>query len=142
MSDSTTDTSRPYWIEFPTFSDERGSLSVVEASEQAPFQINRLYYLYDVPPDSVRGRHAHRELEQVMIAVAGSLDLVVETRSGREEFHLDAPTEGVYIPKLAWRELSDFSSDAMCLVVASRPYEPDDYIHDYDQFKQLLADCR
>lgn len=138
MIDSGKNRLTPYWVNVPTFSDERGSLSVLEASDDVPFQINRLYYLYDVPSKSVRGQHAHRELEQIMIAVAGSLTLCLETSSGQEEFQLESPSRGVYVPQMTWRELTDFSTDTVCLVVASRPYEPEDYIHDYDEFKELI----
>lgn len=129
----------PHWIDLPTFSDERGSLSVIESSEQVPFEINRTYYIYDVPPETVRGRHAHRELEQIMVALTGSLDLLLETEVGRREFRLDSPSEGVYIPTQTWRELSNFAPGTVCLVVASHQYDPDDYIHDYELFQEQIA---
>lgn len=130
----------PYLFDLPTFEDERGRLTVAEAGEAVPFDIERIYYLYDVPPDEVRGEHAHRELEQVMVATSGALDVTLEGSYGREQFRLDSPERGLYVPATSWRELSNFSDGATCLVVASQPYDPDDYVHDLEAFRAELAD--
>jgi dTDP-4-dehydrorhamnose 3,5-epimerase-like enzyme len=129
----------PHWIDIPKFSDERGSLSVIESSDQVPFDINRVYYIYEVSPEVVRGRHAHRELEQIMIALNGSLDLLLETGAGQREFQLDSPTDGVYIPKQTWRVLSNFCPETVCLVLASHQYNPEDYINDYEKFQEEVT---
>lgn len=130
----------PYLYDLPTFDDDRGKLTVAETGEAVPFDIERIYYLYDVPATETRGEHAHVELEQVMIAVSGSLEVRLEGPFGIDQFRLDAPDRGLYVPKLSWRELTDFSEGTCCLVVASHRYDPDDYLHDKETFREYL-DC-
>jgi dTDP-4-dehydrorhamnose 3,5-epimerase-like enzyme len=138
MSQSDPDSQHPHQVELSTFIDDRGKLSVVESSERIPFDIERVYYLYDVPPDATRGNHAHKRLQQIMIAVSGSLDVLVETSAGSEQFHLDSPGEGLYIPRMTWRELSNFTSGTVCIVLASQKYDESDYIHEYESFQKQL----
>lgn len=121
-------------IQLPTISDARGNLTFVEGGRHIPFAIRRVYYLYDVPGGEVRGRHAHKSLEEVIIALAGSLKLILDDGSERKELRLSRPCSGVHVPRMTWRELSDFSPGAVCLVLASEPYEEDDYYRDYADF--------
>lgn len=126
----------PYLFDLPTFEDERGQLTVAESGEAVPFDVERIYYLYDVPAEETRGEHAHLKLEQVMVAISGSLTVALEGQFGSERFRLDSPDRGLYVPKLSWRELTDFSADACCLVIASHRYDPDDYVHDKAAFRE------
>ncbi len=121
-------------IELPRITDPRGNLTFIEGGNHLPFQIARVYYLYDVPGGESRGGHAHRELEQFIIAMSGSFD--VELDDGREQrtFSLNRSYYGLYMPRLVWRELVNFSSGSVCTVLASRPYEEEDYFRDYDEF--------
>lgn len=124
---------------FPKIFDNRGNLSFIENMNHIPFEIKRVYWIYDVPGGEVRGGHAYKELEEVIIALSGSFDVALDEGSGREQvFHLNRSYEGLYIPKLTWRQLRHFSTNAVALILASRPYEEDDYIYDYKEFKQLL----
>ena len=126
-------------IELPSI-EAHGHLTVVEAEKQIPFKIERIYYIYDVPAGQVRGGHAHRDLEQLIIAINGSFDVIVEDKSGRKKFHLDQPHIGLYLPRMAWREIEKITPGAVCLVVSSKRYDESDYIRDYDGFKRLLKD--
>lgn len=102
-----------------------------------PFNISRIYYLYDVPGNTSRGAHAHRALHQFMIAISGSFDVTLDDGNGKRRFHLDQPNQGLYICPMIWRDLYHFSSGAVCLVLASEFYDEQDYIRDYDQFIKL-----
>jgi len=115
-------------------SDERGSLTFVEGGDHIPFAIERVYYLYEVVKETIRGEHAHRDLEQVIIAMSGAFDVVVDSGAQRSTFTLNASDEGLYVPPLHWRTLNNFSGGAVCLVLASLRYDPDDYLTTYDQF--------
>lgn len=121
-------------IELPRIPDPRGSLTFVEGHRHVPFSIARAYWIYDVPGGQVRGGHAYRELEEVFIALSGSFEVVAE-REGESETHLlNRSYVGLRVPTLSWRHLHNFSTNAVCLILASRPYEEDDYIRDYDEF--------
>jgi len=124
-------------INLPKISDPRGNLSVIEGGNQIPFDIKRVYYLYDVPGGSSRAGHGHKELQQLIIAMSGSFDVVVDDGSQRKKFHLNRSYYGLYIPKAMWREVENFSSGGVCLVLASTLYDPTDYFHDYDDFKKF-----
>ena len=121
-------------LDFPVFPDRRGNLTFVEGMRHVPFDIKRVYYLYDVPGGEERGGHAHRQLEQVIIAMSGSFDVVLDDGSARAEITLNRSYFGVYVSRMVWRELVNFSSGSVCLVLASRPYEAEDYLYDYDEF--------
>ncbi len=125
---------RVHCIELPKWGDARGSLTALESERSIPFPIRRVYYLYDVPGGASRGGHAHRRLEQILIAVAGSFDVVCDDGSGRRRFHLNRAYHGLYLPAMTWRELSNFSSGGVCLVLASDYYDESDYIRSYSQF--------
>lgn len=121
-------------IDIPKITDVRGNLSVIE-NDVVPFEIKRVYYLYDVPSGTHRGGHAHRELQQMLIAISGSFDVVLRDRQGQQKIiTLNKPNKGLLIPNMTWRELEDFSSGAVCLVVASQCYNKDDYIRDFNKY--------
>ena len=119
-----------------TAPDGRGNLSVVE-KDLLPYKIKRVYYLYDVPSDSTRGGHAHKQLQQFLIAVAGSFSVVLDNGKERKTFHLNRPNKGLLIPSGVWRELANFSAGAVCLSLVSEEYDEDDYIREYKDFKSI-----
>ena len=121
-------------IDIPKITDVRGNLSVIE-KDVVPFSIERVYYLYDVPSDSYRGGHAHKELQQLLIAISGSFDVVLRDQDGNKKtITLKKPNKGLLIPNMIWRELEEFSSGAICLVIASQAYSEEDYIYNLEEF--------
>lgn len=121
------------FIDIPKITDPRGNLAVIEG-ETLPFDIKRVYYLFDVPSDSYRGGHAHKELYQVLIALSGSFDVTLKNGKEHEIVTLNKPTKGLLIKPGVWRELENFSSGSVCLVLASEKYKESDYIYDYNEF--------
>lgn len=121
-------------IELPKITDPRGNLTFVEGSNHVPFDIKRVYYLYDVPGGSDRGAHAHKSLHQFIVAMSGSFDVVLNDGDRQRRFHLNRSYYGLYICPMMWRLLDNFSSGAVCMVLASTPYDESDYIRDYRQF--------
>lgn len=126
-------------IELPKIPDRRGNLTFIEAGRHIPFDIRRVYYLYDVPGGASRGGHAHRDLEQFIIAASGSFTVVTDNGRQKEKFYLNRSYYGLYIPTMTWREIENFSSGSVCLVLASEHYNEQDYIRDYDIFRELTA---
>jgi dTDP-4-dehydrorhamnose 3,5-epimerase-like enzyme len=126
-------------VAFPRIEDPRGNLSVVEGSVHVPFDIARVYWLYDVPGGAERGGHAHRDLEQVIVAMSGSFDVVLDDGTISQRFHLNRSYAGLYVPKLVWREIDNFSSGSVCMVLASRPYDEADYIRDKAEFRRIAC---
>jgi len=126
-------------IEIPKISDPdgRGNLSVIE-KQILPFSIKRVYYLYDVPSDSTRGGHAHKELQQFLIAVSGSFDVVLDDGNKKTTVSLNKPNKGLLIPNGIWRELENFSAGSVCLSLVSDVYKESDYIRTYDAFKSFI----
>lgn len=121
-------------VEFPKITDVRGNLTFIEGQNHIPFDIKRVYYLYDVPGGSDRGAHAHRGLQQLVISMAGSFDLLLDDGKETKKFHLNRSYYGIYVCPMTWRYLDNFSSGAVCMVLASAPYDEADYIRDYDAF--------
>lgn len=123
-------------IDLPKILDHRGNLTFLEAGRHVPFEMKRVYYLYDVPGGAKRGGHAHKDLKQFIIAVMGSFDVVLDDGHEKKRFHLNRSYYGLYIPKMIWRELDNFSSGSVCLSLVSEYYDEDDYIREYDEFKE------
>ena len=115
-------------------SDRKGNITVVENKKDIPFEVRRTYYLYDVPGGESRGAHAHRELSQLIVAASGSFTVTLDDGRVKRTFTLNRPYQGLYVVPGIWRTLDDFSSGAVCLVLASHPYDAGDYIRDYDEF--------
>jgi len=124
-------------IELPKITDPRGNLTFIEGGGHVPFDINRVYYLYDVPGGAERGGHAHKELHQLIIAMSGSFDVILNDGVSDRQFHLNRSYRGLLICPMIWRELNNFSSGSVCMVLASHHYTEDDYYRDYDEY---LAD--
>lgn len=129
-------------VELPKVADERGNLTFVESSKHVPFDIRRVYYLYDVPGGETRGGHAHRKLEQFIIAASGSFRVVLDDGTQRKSFFLNRSYYGLFIPRMTWRELEDFSSGSVCLVLASEHYDESDYFREYDEFAKAAKASR
>ena len=123
-------------ISFPVHGDDRGSLVAVEAMRDVPFEIKRIYYIFGTRPDVVRGKHAHKDLNQVMLSVSGSCDLLLDNGEEKETVRLENPSEGVYIHGYVWREMLNFTPDCVLLVMVDRYYDPDDYEYDHGNVRQ------
>ena len=121
-------------IEIDKHHHEKGNLSVIENGKTIPFGVKRVYYLYDVPGGESRGGHAHKELRQLIIAASGSFDVKLDDGSQKRTYTINRPYEGILVVPGIWRELDNFSSGSVCLVLASTEYEADDYIRDYNEF--------
>lgn len=124
-------------IDLPKILDHRGNLTFIEANQHIPFDIKRVYYLYDVPGGAKRGGHAHKQLQQFIIAAMGSFDVVLDDGFENKRFHLNRSYYGLYVPTMIWRELDNFSSGSVCLSLVSEYYDEDDYIREYDEFKEI-----
>lgn len=129
---------KPHLIELPKIHDNRGNLTFIENSRHIPFDIKRVYYLYDVPGGETRGGHAHKRLRQYIIAASGSFDVVLDDGKTRTKFSLNRSYYGLYIPTMTWRELENFSSGSVCLVLASEFYDPTDYYYTYEDFMKAV----
>lgn len=126
-------------VDFPKIADPRGNLTFVEGSRHIPFDIRRVYYLYDVPGGAERGGHAHKRLQQVLIAMSGSFDVVLDDGRRKRRIHMNRSYYGLYIPTMIWREIDNFSSGSVCMVLASEYYEEDDYFREYQAFLSALT---
>lgn len=124
-------------ISFPTFSDSRGNLSFLEGNKNIPFTIKRIYYTYNVPGNTLRGNHAHKELQQVIIPLAGSFEITLDNGIQKETLKLENPATGLYIQPMTWIKIRAYAPNTVCLVLASEEYESDEYIHDYTLFKKV-----
>lgn len=118
---------------------EKGNITVVENSKTIPFDVKRVYYLYDVPGGESRGGHAHKDLRQLIIAASGSFSVTLDDGNVKRTFFLNRPYQGLYVVPGIWRTLDNFSSGSVCLVLASMPYEKEDYIRDYNEFIEFKA---
>ena len=128
------DISRCRIIELPKIQDPRGNLTFIEGKSHIPFEIRRVYYLYDVPGGAERGGHAHKALHQLIIAASGSFDITLDDGISKSVYHLNRSYYGLYVCPMIWREISNFSSASVCLVLASNRYDEGDYFRNYQDF--------
>jgi hypothetical protein len=125
-------------VDLPKITDARGNLTFVEGGRHVPFDIKRVYYLYDVPGGAERGGHAHKDLHQLIIAISGSFDILLDDGRQKKRMHLNRSYSGLYVCPMIWREMDNFSSGAVCLVLASNLYDESDYYRDYADFLKAL----
>ena len=125
--------------ELPKHPNDRGNLTVIEGGGNIPFDIERVYYLYDIPAGEERGGHAHRRLHQLIVAASGSFDVILDDGTERKTISLNRPFQGITVVPGIWRELVNFSSGAICLVIASMHYDEADYIRDYGEFLKIKS---
>jgi dTDP-4-dehydrorhamnose 3,5-epimerase-like enzyme len=126
-------------IDLPKIAEPRGNLTFIEGGRHVPFDIKRVYYLYDVPGGAERGGHAHKDLHQLIVAMSGSFDIVLDDGRQKKRIHLNRSYYGLYVCPMIWREMDNFSSGAVCLVLASNLYDESDYYRDYSDFLKALA---
>lgn len=127
-------------ITLHTISDPRGDLTVAEENKELPFDLKRAYWIYDVPQGGCRGGHAHKRLRQVLVAVHGSFTVNLDNGKEKKKYLLNNPAEGLLVDTEIWRTLDDFSSGAVCMVLASELYDPEDYLYDYDEFLEYIQE--
>lgn len=127
-------------VALPKIADPRGNLTFIEGGNHIPFDIQRVYYLYDVPGGAERGGHAHKGLHQLIIAMSGSFDVVLDDGREKKRVHLNRSYNGLYVCPMIWRELDNFSSGSVCMVLASSKYEEDDYFRNYADFIQARTE--
>ena len=125
-------------IELPKILDERGNLSFIEGKNHIPFEIKRTYWIYDVPGGEIRGGHAYRELYELIIALSGSFDVVLDDGIEKKKFSLNRSYYGLFVPKMIWRHVENFSTNSLALILASDKYDKNDYIRDYEQYKIMV----
>lgn len=124
-------------INFPSIGDNRGSLVAMETKDKIPFNIKRVYFIFDTQKNVSRGFHAHKDLQQVAVCVAGKCRMILDDGKKNEEVWLDSPNKGIFIDKYIWREMHDFSDDCVLLVLANENYSESDYIRSYDEFLKI-----
>ncbi len=129
--------SKPYIIDLPKIIDSRGNLSFFENDHQIPFSIERAYWIYDVPGGEVRGSHAFKEQQEFIIALSGSFDVIIHDGEKEERFSLNRSYYGLYIPKMYWRRIENFSTNSLALIVSDRLFDANDYIRDFEIFKKI-----
>ena len=128
---------KPRIIDLPKFLDARGNLSFIEQNNHIPFKIRRTYWLYDVPGGECRGGHAYKENQEFIVALSGSFDVILDDGSTKNVYTLNRSYYGLYVPKGLWREMENFSTNALAMVLSSTDYDANDYIRDYDEFLML-----
>lgn len=121
-------------IDLPKIKDDRGNLSVIEGDRQIPFEINRVYWIYDVPGGESRGSHALKDTEEFIVALSGSFDVILHDGKKEKRFSLNRSFYGLFVPKLTWRRLENFSTNSLALVIASKEFDEKEYIRDFDKF--------
>lgn len=126
---------------FQPHGDERGQLVALEEFKDIPFRIKRVYYMYDTGESVVRGHHAHKTLQQILVCIHGSCKVLLDNGREKKVIPLEKPYEGLYVSNAMWREMYDFSSDAVLMVLASELYDESDYIRDYDEFLEYIKNC-
>lgn len=127
----------PHIIQLPKILDKRGNLSFIEDNNHIPFKIERSFWIYDVPGGESRGGHAYKESEEFIVALSGSFDVVLDDGKEKKTFHLNRSYYGLYVPKMMWREMNNFSTNSLALVLSSTQYDEGDYIRDYENFKLM-----
>ena len=125
-------------IDLPKILDRRGNLSIIEEENHIPFKIKRTYWIYDVPGGEKRGGHAYREKQEFIVALSGSFDVLLDDGKEQNIFHLNRSYYGLYVPKGFWRKMENFSTNSLALILSSTPFNADDYIYDYEQFKKVF----
>lgn len=128
----------PEIINLPKILDKRGNLSFIEEFSHIPFKIKRSYWIYDVPGGEVRGGHAYNENEEFIVSLSGSFDVIIDDGISRKVFSLNRSYTGLYVPKGLWRQMENFSTNSLALILASTPFDSTDYIHDYEEFKKNI----
>ena len=129
-------------IDLPKIADPRGNLTFIEGGRHVPFEIRRVYYLYDTPGGAERGGHAHKNLYQLIVAMSGSFDVILNDGREKKRFHLNRSYYGLYVCPMIWRELDNFSSGSVCMVLASNFYDESDYYRDFQEFLKALKPAR
>jgi dTDP-4-dehydrorhamnose 3,5-epimerase-like enzyme len=125
-------------IELPKILDERGNLSFIEGNNHIPFKIERTYMIYDVPGGEIRGGHAYKELNEFIVALSGSFDVLLDDGNEKRTYSLNRSYYGLFVPKMIWRSLENFSTNSLCMILASEKYNEDDYLRDYEEFKNKI----
>ncbi len=125
-------------IQLPKILDRRGNLSFIEEDNHIPFDIKRVFWIYDVPGGEKRGGHAYKRSEEFIVALSGSFDITLDDGKTREVVHLNRSYNGLYVPKMVWRELSNFSTNSVAMILSSTYYDPDDYIRNYNDFRKIV----
>lgn len=125
-------------IDLPKIFDQRGNLTFIEEQNHIPFKIERTFWIYDVPGGENRGGHAYRETEEFIVALSGSFTVLLDDGHEKKEFRLSRSYYGLYVPKMIWREMTDFSTNSLALVLASTPYSAEDYLYSYQKFRVLF----
>ncbi len=138
MMKSLQNMSKARLINLPKILDKRGNLSFIEEGKHIPFKIERAYWIYDVPGGEARGGHAYKENAEFIVALSGSFDVTIDNGSEKEVFTLNRSYYGLYVPKGLWREMNNFSTNSLALILGSTPYQVSDYIHDYNSFKKFI----
>jgi dTDP-4-dehydrorhamnose 3,5-epimerase-like enzyme len=129
---------KPQIVQLPKILDRRGNLSIIEQYKNIPFKIERTYWIYDVPGGEARGGHAYRENQEFIVALSGSFDVVLDDGKEKRTYSLNRSYYGLYVPKGYWREMDNFSTNSLAMILASIPYDANDYIRDYDEFKNTV----
>lgn len=130
----------PKIINLPKILDKRGNLSIIEENNHIPFKIVRSYWIYDVPGGEVRGGHAYKENEEFIVALSGSFDVIIDNGKEKQTFQLNRSYYGLYVPKGWWRSMENFSTNSLALILASTAYNKEDYIYNYEEFKNFTYD--
>jgi dTDP-4-dehydrorhamnose 3,5-epimerase-like enzyme len=128
----------PILITLPKIDDPRGNLSFIEEEQHIPFRIERVYWIYDVPGGQVRGGHAFRKQQELIIALSGSFDVVIDDGQQKQKFHLNRSYFGLYVPAGYWRQMEEFSTNSLAMIISSTPYDENDYIRDYSTYLDLF----
>lgn len=129
-------------IQLSKYLDSRGNLSVIEEFKDIPFKIERTYWVYDVPGGEARGGHAYQENQEFIVAMSGSFDVILDDGKEKQTFHLNRSYYGLYVPKGIWREMENFSTNSLALVLSSTKYDVNDYIRDYEEFKRYRNEAK